>query len=156
TSFDAVLIGRHSVHLITLTDKQQIAGDVSGNGTVTAYDAGLVSQFAAQVVNHLPVATANASDWKFLRCDAYPFCTSPVYSYTPLTQPETSNFYALLYGDVSGNWAPATELLSSRNGSRTLPVEAEAIANDRVVAAELAGSEQVRVPRLSGPMSVHM
>src|SRR5262249_38747328 len=38
----------------------------------------------------------------------------------------------------------------------TEPAEAQAIANDRIVAAKLAGTSQIRVPRLSGPMSIHM
>src|SRR5439155_6367659 len=59
TAFDALLIAQHSVHKITLSGNQQIAGDVSGNGVVSAYDAGLVSEFAVQSLDHLPVATTN-------------------------------------------------------------------------------------------------
>src|SRR5207247_1189374 len=74
TSFDALLIARHSVHLTTLSVNQQLAGDVSGNGTVSAFDAGLVGEFAVATLSHLPVAVSKGNDWKFLRCDSYPAC----------------------------------------------------------------------------------
>src|SRR5207249_7671964 len=79
------------------------------------------------------VATARGSDWQLLRCDSYPACTGPVYPYTPISQPETADFYAILYGDVSGNWHQATSSLAAT------AQEDEAIAQDRVTAAELAG-----------------
>jgi hypothetical protein len=156
TSFDALLIARSAVRLISLTGKQQLAGDVSGNGVVTAYDAGLVSQFAAQVVGHLPVATIKGSDWQFLRCDGYPVCTNPTYTYTPLSGPEIANFYAILFGDVSGNWEKAATLASMAAPSPTTQVEAEFIEKDRVAAAQLAGTNAVRATRAPGPVSFHM
>jgi hypothetical protein len=155
SSFDALLVARHAVHLITLTGKQQLAGDVSGNGTVTAYDAALVSQFAAQILNHLPVAESKGSDWQFLRCDGYPVCTDPAYSYTPLSGPETANFYAILYGDVSGNWQSATNLISTSAKARTIPEETEAIVKDRVAATRLAGRPVLAGSQRKGAVSVY-
>jgi hypothetical protein len=156
TSFDALLIARSSIQLITLSGKQQIAGDASGNGTVSAYDAALVSQFTTQVLNHLPVATLKGSDWQFLRCDGYPACTNPAFSYTPLTGPETANFYAILYGDVSGNWQKASSLVSTAAKVRPIPEEAEAAAKDRVIAARLVGKPLPGAYRRSGAASIYL
>src|SRR6185503_6414654 len=116
--------------------KQQIAGDASGNGLLTAYDSSLVGQFAVGVLPHLPVAVSQGSDWKFLRCDSYPVCTDPTYSYSPLSQAEVADFYALLYGDVSGNWQSAT--LASSQTSSASGLEDEAAAHDRILAAQLS------------------
>jgi hypothetical protein len=155
SSFDALLIARSSVGLISLTGNQQIAGDVSGNGVVTAFDAGLVSQFAAQVVNHLPVATTSGSDWRFLQCAAYPSCTAPIYTYTPLNGPQTANFYAVLYGDVSGNWQK-TGSLASPAVTRTLPDERVAIEQDKAMATSLAAKGPYQPVRRSGDALIYV
>jgi hypothetical protein len=139
TSFDAMLIARSSVGLISLTGNQRIAGDVSGNGAVTAYDASLVSRFAAENLDHFPVAETKGSDWEFLRCASPSNCTTPSYSYTPLTGPATADFYALLIGDVSGNWQSASGFTSFLTRSGTLPDERAAIEQDRRNAQLLAG-----------------
>jgi hypothetical protein len=119
---DAAQIARAAVGLVTLSTNQRIAGDVTGNGTLSALDASQVAQFAAELVNHFAVATATGSDWRFLRCDAYAFpgdpgCGAPAYNFTSLSQSETGkNFYAVLYGDVTGNWAPAVLFTSAKAG----------------------------------------
>jgi len=65
------------------------------------------------LVDHVPVATATGSDWLFLRCDAYaypgpPGCVPPLHDFTPIGGIESNlGFYAILYGDVTGNWLPA-------------------------------------------------
>ncbi len=114
TSFDAAQISRFSVGSVAFSSNQQIAGDVSGNGQVTSFDAAKVAQFAVQMIDHFDVATTAGSDWKFLRCDTYTSasnqtCTTAEYVHGPLTGPvNTDNFYAILYGDVTGNWAAQT------------------------------------------------
>jgi hypothetical protein len=157
---DSQLIAQHVVHLGTpLTGKQQLAADASGNGVVSAYDAGLVSQFAIASINHLPVATAQSSDWKFLRCDNYPNC-APVaeYSYPTLSQNETANFYAVFYGDVSGNWQSSTLLGSKKTGAALLDAQAEtdAIAKDRLVASRLASRPRAIRPQGMGAAGLYM
>ena len=153
TSFDSVLIARHAVHLLALSDNQQIAGDASGNGVLTAYDAGLVAQFAVDLIHHLPVATATGSDWKFLRCSAGPPCTAPVYSYTPINGPQVADFYSILYGDVSGNWQKAGPLADTI----TTP-EDEARAQDAGVAERLAaaGSRVLTIPPRTFPATLYV
>jgi len=76
--------------LITFTDDQRLAGDVTGNGTVSALDASFILQFQANLlgkcsitmmmmcstnsdcpsgetcVEHFPVADKCGSDWVFV------------------------------------------------------------------------------------------
>jgi hypothetical protein len=84
-----------------------VAGDVTGNGALSALDASYIARFAVGLVDHFPVAITNQSDWKFEKCvPAYPGdCGAPAYSFNPFTEAQTGkNFYALLYGEVTGNW----------------------------------------------------
>jgi len=156
TGRDAQLIAQHVVHLNPpLTGAQQLAGDASGNGVVSAFDAGLVSQFAIQLINHLPVANLQSSDWKFLRCDNYPNC-APVaeYAYPELLANETAPFYAIFYGDVSGNWQSAAALQAYAAPAATLQAEADALAKDRLVAARLAGRPRLRSFQRTGDANI--
>jgi hypothetical protein len=129
TGTDAAQIARATVGLVTFSNNQRLAGDVTGNGTISSLDAAAVARFAALLVDHFDVATATGSDWKFLRCDAYAFpgdpgCGTPAYNFTPISQSETGkNFYAILYGDVTGNWAPAALFTSVKAGGRETPAD---------------------------------
>ena len=122
SSFDASFIARHAVAMIELSTNQQIAADVSGNGSITSFDAARVAQYAVGLIEHFPVAEAAGSDWVFLRCDSYLAaddhdCTTPIYVHDPLLATETDDFYAMLYGDVTGNWEPdARASVPSRGG----------------------------------------
>jgi hypothetical protein len=144
TSLDASMIARSAVGLITLSPNQVVAGDVTGNGTVGATDASQVARFATGMINHFDVALTTHSDWRFLRCDNYidpnaPGCADqPVYDFTPLTQAETGkNFYAVLYGDVTGNWQPASGFSSPADLGGTSPEELAAMVSDQGLAAQL-------------------
>jgi len=53
-SLDAVLILKHLVGEITLTPQQQTNADVSFDGTLSAWDASLIQQFAAGSIGSLP------------------------------------------------------------------------------------------------------
>jgi hypothetical protein len=146
TSFDASLIARHSVGLMTLSANQQIAGDVTGNGAVGSYDAAQVAQFAVQQIDHFEVAVATGSDWRFLRCDHYVSatvqdCGAPVYAHAPLGGSRVDDFYAVLYGEVSGNWEPVTGFAAASDA------ESKALANDQALAASLRSSAPVRITR---------
>jgi hypothetical protein len=113
SSFDASVIGRSAAGLVTLSPNQRIAADVTGDGTISALDASFAGRYAAGLVDHFPVASITGSDWAFLRCDVYTFpgapgCVAPVRNYTPIVQIETAqDFFAILYGDVTGNWQPS-------------------------------------------------
>jgi hypothetical protein len=136
TSFDATLIARHSVGLTNLTTNQEIAADVSGAGGVSSYDAALVAQFAVELIDHFPVATLAGSDWRFEKATApYPNLFDPVFSHTPMTGSVIDNFYAILYGDVSGSWVKVTAGFGGSGGAVASPEESAAAARDRAEAA---------------------
>jgi len=140
SSFDAALIAQAVVALTSLSPQQRIAADVTGNGEVTAFDAAHVAQFSVMLRDHFDVATATGSDWRFLRCDSYvdPFdqdCGTPRFEHAPLQGPATDDFYAVLYGDVSGNWAPAPA--SGALGAGAAGEEARAVLRDRAQVSRL-------------------
>jgi hypothetical protein len=142
SSFDATYIAQHAVLQIVLSANQQIAADVTGNSEVSSYDAAKVAQFATELIDHFDVATTNESDWQYFRCDNYVDadnhdCVSPVFVHDPLTGPEIDDFYALLYGDVTGNWADAGKAASA---------EALAAAEDRKQADRLRAQGIDRLP----------
>jgi len=115
SSLDAAYVGQAAVLARTLSANQRLAADASGNNQITAFDAALVSQFAAEMIDHLPVAVSRESDWALLRCDHYvdatnQDCGQPVFVHGPLVQSETDDFYAVLYGEVTGNWQPVAPL----------------------------------------------
>ena len=51
SAFDASMILRYSVGLITLTPYQLLAADVSGNGSVSAYDASFILRYTVGLIN---------------------------------------------------------------------------------------------------------
>ena len=55
TAYDAAIILRHSVELITLTGRDALVADVTGNGAVTPYDASLVLQYVVGWIIRFPV-----------------------------------------------------------------------------------------------------
>jgi len=153
SSLDASTIARAAVSLITLSQNQRVAGDVTDNGTISALDASQVARFAVGAVDHFDAAISSGSDWKFLRCDAYAFpgdpgCGTPVYNFTPISQGEAGrNFYAVLYGDVTGNWQPSTGFTTSSMGADTSAEEQTAIAADRQLAAQFAEETPSKQPK---------
>jgi hypothetical protein len=156
TSLDASTIARASVGIGTLSPNQFVAGDVTGNGTIGALDASQVARFAVGAVNHFDAAIASGSDWKFLRCDAYaypgnPGCGAPIYDFTPISQGETGrNFYAVLYGDVTGNWQPSVGFTAISVGAVDASADEQAaLAADRKLAAQLAQQPPLQLNRRS-------
>jgi uncharacterized repeat protein (TIGR01451 family) len=143
SSLDASVLARGVVGLLTLSANQRVAGEVTGDGTVSSTDASYIARFAVGLVDHFPVAATTGSDWKFLKCEPYgppsnPGCGSPVYSFSPISQAETGkNFYALLYGDVTGNWQPSTGGFAAAGGSASTE-EQVAIGRDLETAREIA------------------
>lgn len=91
SAFDAALVAQRVVGIITFTANQIIAADVSGNGTITSFDAAQIAQFAIDVPN----ASVTGS-WKF---------SPESRNYPSTTSPQTDEDYAaILMGEVSGNW----------------------------------------------------
>ncbi len=141
TSFDASLIARASVLLTTLSPNQVLAADVTGNGFVSSFDASQVASFAVEIVNHFKVASDTGSDWKFLRCDSYaypgdPGCGPPKHAFAVGPAEPAKDFYGILYGDVTGNWRPATGPLAAAPPASV--EEQEAARRDRALAEDIA------------------
>ena len=131
SSFDAVQVALHVVQSTTLSVNQRVAGDVTGNGSLSSLDAARIAQFAVELIDHFDVATAQSSDWSVLRCSKYNSatdlsCTTPVYVHDYLSGPVTDNFFAILYGEVTGNWtAPSAGLAPSAVAAGESAVAAE-------------------------------
>ncbi len=138
SSADAAAIAKHAVGIRPLLNLQGLAGDVTGSGGLSAFDASLVAQYAVRLIDHFPVADARGSDWAFVRCDGgdaanCPAWTTydpgvPPYRWTPLARPEVADLYGVLYGDVTGNWPNVREALASA------PAKADASAKGNALA----------------------
>jgi Tol biopolymer transport system component len=98
TAFDASLISQFLVGATQLSANQQIAAEVSGNGTVTSFDAALIAQYVVGLPN-----TGGAGTWLF---------APPSRSYATVATLTGENYTAILIGEVSGNWNPAGPALS--------------------------------------------
>ena len=97
SNLDASRVAQHIVGFITLNSTQQIAADVSGNGTITSLDAAYIAQFVAGIPN--PSFTGT---WRFL---------PPNRSYPNVQTSYTAQDYsAILLGEVTGNWNPSGPL----------------------------------------------
>ncbi len=106
TAYDASLVLRNVVHLISLSACQQLSADVTGNCEVSAYDASYILRYVVGEITQFPIG----EDWKF-------FPASYVLDSVLCVDIPDSIFYAslssnmfnqdfrgILYGDVSGNW----------------------------------------------------
>jgi hypothetical protein len=118
---DAVAILEALVGKRSLTSKQSLACDVSGDGSVDIEDAVLILRYAVGQITRFPVAAMCDSDWQFVpepQSSAPEEIRSPqignnscqggAINFNPLTAPASQqNFSAVLFGDCSGNWQPA-------------------------------------------------
>jgi hypothetical protein len=146
-SLDASRIAQSVVLLYTLSAKQFTAGDVTGDHTISAFDASYVARYAAQLVDHFPVG-GGVTDWTFVPM---------TYGYTPITANGGLDFLAILYGDVTGNW-PREDLMRSQAPGFQLPKSAEAIAADAELANLLANRPAIQATRSqnAGPAVLSM
>ena len=97
-----------------VTMNQKFAADATGNLSVSSQDAAKLAQFVAG----LPMSPPNFSgQWKFFTANLPGPPTAPIpappyndsRSYTdPIGNPTGEDYIALLIGEVSGNWNPAT------------------------------------------------
>ncbi|MFN0278472.1 MAG: cohesin domain-containing protein [Pyrinomonadaceae bacterium] len=108
TSFDAALIARHTLSIITLNATQQTVADVSGTGGISSFDAALVARHA--VASASPAGSSGT--WTF----------TPVNStYSSVNSNITGEDYsAFLMGEVSGNWTDTgARTVDSKNVDET-------------------------------------
>jgi len=118
---DAAYILQVMVGKRTFDAHQNLACDVTGNGTLSSLDAARILQLVVGKISRLPVADACGSDWVFVPdVTAAPNQTvaDPAivggscqpgaidYDAGPL-QATGQDFIGILFGDCSGNWQPA-------------------------------------------------
>jgi len=120
SSLDASYILQFIVAQRSLSSMQQLACDVTGNGSVSSLDASRILQYVVGQIQRFPVATTCNSDWAFIPMPAaapnqqivQPLvstgtCQHGRITFNPLTATATQqDFYALLFGDCTGNWQP--------------------------------------------------
>jgi len=95
TAFDAALIARHVIGIQRITGTPLAVADVSGNGLVNSFDAGLIASF----VNASPFPQGLTGGWKFIpESKTYPSVAGNITG---------ENYTSLLMGDVSGSWGVA-------------------------------------------------
>jgi hypothetical protein len=68
-------------------------------------------------------------------------CGAPLYTHTPLVGTPSDDFYAVLYGDISGNWTPAAAPLAPPTGPEGIAARA-----DRERATSWYGIKRSTVP----------
>ena len=120
TAADASLVLQAVLGTATLNANQLIAADVSGNGSVSSFDAALIAKYAVGLPN-----TVFAGSWRF----------SPTQlSFPSLPADLTGQDFALiLMGEVTGNWTPPSSPGSSQfvAGTETLQQTTTPIATAR-------------------------
>ena len=124
TSFDAGRIAQHVAGISLLTGNAFIAADTSNNGTLSSFDAALISNYVVGGTNIGITGT-----WKFIPA----FRNYPSVGGSILGE----DYTALLIGEVSGNWSntgarPATvvggqlSVVSEDGGDFAKPIEVTA------------------------------
>ncbi|MDZ7333055.1 MAG: T9SS type A sorting domain-containing protein [candidate division KSB1 bacterium] len=131
TPFDAALILQHLVGANILTPYQRIAADVSGDSTVSAYDASLIMRYAVRLENKFPTMADSLDCWEFVPT-IFPINDSNWVHrpnsliYQPLEKDQfNQNFIGIVYGDVSQSWTnPAiAPLVVEKISSARLQIE---------------------------------
>jgi len=122
SSLDAAYALQAAVGLRSLTPEQQLACDVTGNGTVSSFDAQLILQYKVGLIGSLPVASLCGFDWAFMPVpvtisnqDLIPpqvslsSCETGAIVFQPLDSfADHQDFSALVFGDCTGNWQPSS------------------------------------------------
>jgi len=110
-----------AVGLQPITADLALACDVSGNGSVSAYDAGLTLQYTDQTLLSFPTAVQCGSDWAFIPVPtpvanavvqqpvpAPSSCQPGMITFDPLGQDVAGqNFVGVAFGDCDRDWVPA-------------------------------------------------
>jgi len=108
--FDAALILQHVVGSSQLSPYQKIAADVTGDSTVSSFDASYIMRLSVNLEEKFPVMNALDAFWEFVPAafpidDANWYAHPDTMAYNPLEQDEfNQDFIGIIYGDVSQNW----------------------------------------------------
>jgi len=138
---DAVLAAQGAIGLITLTAGQTTAANVSGDATLSFFDASQIAQYAVHSLAtgiHFQVALNNNSDWSSV---------PDFFTYAPLASNMTSNYLGIVYGDVDGNWTAG--LVSSA------PITDNSILSVPTTSFEIGESVTVAVKVNSNPSEAY-
>ncbi len=141
SGFDSAAISQHVVGLVPITSNAKLfVADVSGNGTVTSFDAALISRFVVA----LPGA-GTSGNWviKAGNDPLNPFLAPATYGASTVWANITGeNYVGYLMGDVTGNW----NLPSNQPGGR--PAGSEGSKPLTIAAPELsvAANTEVVIP----------
>jgi Dockerin type I domain len=120
SSLDAAFVSQAKVGLRTFDAFQNLACDVTGNGTISSLDAAIIKQLKVGIIDRFPVAEQCGSDWAFAPRPAAGenqnaldpqigtgFCQPGAIGFTPLVPPQSDqDFIGVLFGDCTGNWQP--------------------------------------------------
>ncbi|MBN1153914.1 T9SS type A sorting domain-containing protein [candidate division KSB1 bacterium] len=125
TPFDAALLLQHIVKVTRLTPYQLIAANVSGDATLSAYDASAILQYSVGSIERFPISSDELDIWRFVPTNFLitdtNWNTAPdAIMYEPLTTDLfNQNFIGMVYGDISQNWLPPTltKALAAANSS---------------------------------------
>ena len=91
--YDAALIARAAIELISLSSDQRIAADVDNDGQITLMDAAHVSRYA---VGLSPLSGSHVAEWEFLPAHIEISDLS--------SNKYNQNFRGIILGNVHGNW----------------------------------------------------
>lgn len=128
TSFDAAKVAQHVAGVIALTGNQLVVADVSNNGLVSSFDAGLIGKY---IVGAPPFGITGS--WVFNPVNrTYPSILSNV---------SGEDYTALLMGEVSGNWTNS----SSRPVENRQQTLADIVVNIPNITAQTGKSVSVPV-----------
>lgn len=127
TTYNAALTLRNAIGLESFSSSQIKAADVDKNGTVSAYDAALIAQFAVGLPRS---SESHVGEWLF----------TPGYrSYYGLnTNFQNQDYTAILIGDVLGQWNPDYGLLKTAEPSPLTYLEAASLSADNVITIPVA------------------
>lgn len=120
SALDAAYVLQAVANTRTLTPAQRLAGDVTGDGTLSTLDAVLMLQRAVGGTTPFPAADTCASDWLFIPAPtaapnqslvapalATGQCQPGAIAFNPLSANAAGqDFTAVLLGDCTGNWSP--------------------------------------------------
>ncbi len=129
SNLDASRVAQHIVGFAVLNPTQQIAADVTNNGTITSLDAAYIAQFVAAIPN--PGVTGT---WRFIPANR---------AYTNVEANFTGQDYsAILMGEVTGNWNPAGPLRPAFSMESNRPTDGSRVVQPVVVTAPLQQTSQ--------------
>jgi sugar lactone lactonase YvrE len=154
---DASYVLQAVAGLRTFNGDQNLACDVTGNGTLSTLDASLILQRALGMSTEFDAASTCGSDWLFVPVPASAqnqsttdprlstgACTMGEISFNPLAgQPDGQDFLGILLGDCTGNWGTGGAAAALSAAALSAPASTEVAV---VLGPARRRGNRVRVP----------